>query len=46
MEKDPIDAKFTPNVVAQLSGHKNFKSLDSYMKQMSLSFKSKHPHYL
>ena len=39
-----MDAKFTPNEVAQLSGHKNLKSLDSYMtasdetqKQMSLS---------
>ena len=26
-----VDAKFTPNVVAQLSGHRNLKSLDSYM---------------
>ena len=39
-----IDAKYTPNEVAQLSGHKNLKSLDSYMtasdetqKQISLS---------
>lgn len=39
-----VDAKFTPNVVAQLSGHRNLKSLDSYMtasddtqKSMSLS---------
>ena len=39
-----IDSKFTPNEVAQLSGHKNLKSLDSYMtasdktqKQMSLT---------
>ena len=38
-----VDSKFTPNEVAQLSGHKNLKSLDSYMttsnetqKQMSL----------
>ena len=27
-----VDAKFSPNEVAQLSGHKNLKSLDSYMK--------------
>ena len=26
-----IDANFTPNEVAQLSGHKNLKALDSYM---------------
>ena len=26
-----MDAEFTPNEVAQLSGHKNVKSLDSYM---------------
>ena len=25
-----IDSEFTPNEVAQLSGHKNVKSLDSY----------------
>ena len=39
-----VDSKFTPNEVAQLSGHKNLKSLDCYMtasketqKQMSLT---------
>ena len=39
-----VDAKFAPNEVAQLSGHRNLKSLDSYMtasdqtqKQMSMS---------
>ena len=38
------DSRFTPNEVAQLSGHKNLKSLDSYMtasdktqRKMSLS---------
>ena len=39
-----VNSKFTPKEVAQLSGHKNLKSLDSYMtasedthKNMSLS---------
>ena len=39
-----VDSKFSTNEVAQLSGHKNLKSLDSYMKtsdqtqkEMSLS---------
>ena len=39
-----VDSNFTPNVIAQLSGHQNLKSLDSYMsasektqKEMSLS---------
>ena len=43
-----VDAKFSPNEVAQLSGHKNLKSLDSYMKvstqtqkDMSFSLSSK-----
>ena len=42
------DSKFTPNEVAQLSGHKNLKSLDNYMtasdktqRKMSLSLFSK-----
>ena len=26
-----VDNEFAPSVVAQLSGHKNLKSLDSYM---------------
>ena len=26
-----VDSKFTPNEIAQLSGHKNLKSLNSYM---------------
>ena len=33
-----IDAKFTPNEVAQLSGHKNLKNLDSYMTASNVTF--------